>query len=48
MYAGAYLEMSKSKYVKEFFKFLGCEINVKDKFVVTHDGKRVKFSEPIE
>lgn len=48
MYAGAYLEMSKSKYVKKSFKFLGCEINVEDKFVVTHDGKLVKFSEPIE
>jgi len=48
MYAGAYLEMSKSKYVKKSFKFLGCEIDVENRLIVAHDGKLIKFDEPTE
>lgn len=48
MYAGAYLETKKSGYVKDSFKFLGCEINVKDRVVKAHDGKLIKFDEPTE
>jgi hypothetical protein len=49
MYAGAYLEMSKSGYVQDgLIKFLGCEIDTKRQHVVTHDGKKVSFNEPKE
>lgn len=48
MYAGAYLEMSKSKYVKKSFKFLGCEIDVANRKIIAHDGKLISFDEPSE
>jgi len=49
MYAGAYLEMSKSGYVQDgIIKFLGCEIDKNRRHVVTHDGVKVSFDEPKE